>query len=330
MYSWSCSSLLLTGLVLSTLITARPLSNVAISSGPVITSNFPDPAIIKVGSTWYAFGTNNGAGNIPMGTSTDLVHWKLGGDALPTIGTWAIGGNTWAPDVVQLGDGTFVLYYAATNAAHTSSHCIGAATSSNVKGPYKPQAAAIACSTSQGGAIDPAGFRDVDGKQYVVYKVDGNNIGHGGECNNGVAPQVPTPIMLQQLASNGVTPVGSPSQILDRSNADGPLIEAPSLVRSSGGTYVLFFSSGCYANDDYDVSYATSTSGVGGPYTKAGYPVAPLLVTGSDNGKLYSPGGLDVASDGVNVVFHADLGTTADTRQMWSGQISISGTTVTI
>ena len=181
----------------------------------------------------------------------------------------------------------------------------------------------------QGGAIDPAGFSDSDGSRYVVYKVDGNNIGHGGSCNNGVAPIVSTPIMLQQVASDGITPMGSPTQILDRDDNDGPLVEAPSLVLHQG-TYVLFFSSNCYSSSYYDVSYATSTNGVRGPYTKAQYPVAPLLVTGNDNGRLYSPGGLDVASDGVNVVFHSDLGTNADTRQMWAGEISINGQTVSI
>lgn len=33
---------------------------------------------------------------------------------------------------------------------------------------------------SQGGAIDPAGFVESDGSHYVVYKIDGNSIGHGG------------------------------------------------------------------------------------------------------------------------------------------------------
>ena len=183
-------------------------------------------------------------------------------------------------------------------------------------------------SYSQGGAIDPAGFWD-DGTLYVVYKIDGNNIGHGGNCGNSVDPIIPTPIMLQELAGDGITRVGDPIQILDRDDADGPLVEAPSLALVDG-TYVLFFSSNCYSSQYYDVSYATSTSGVKGPYTKAGYPVAPLLVTGSDNGALYAPGGLDIDVDGTTVVWHADLGTTSDTRQMWSGKVSISGQTVTI
>lgn len=110
-------------------------------------------------------------------------------------------------------------------------------------------------------------------------------------------------------------------------DADGPLIEAPSLVKSADGTYVLFFSSNCYAGGEYDISYATATS-VGGPYTKVQDPDAPLLVTG-DSG-LYSPGGADVSPDGTKLVFHADLGTTADTRQMYTAEITISGGVVTI
>lgn len=40
--------------------------------------------------------------------------------------------------------------------------------------------------------------------------------------------------MLQALESDGVTPNGDPVQILDRSDADGPLIEAPDLVLNGG------------------------------------------------------------------------------------------------
>ncbi len=180
-------------------------------------------------------------------------------------------------------------------------------------------------SNSQGGAIDPAGFTDSDGTIYVVYKIDGNSIGHGGNCNNGIAPFAPTPIMIQPMEADGVTPRGRPTKILDRSDADGPLVEAPSLVWSREGVYVLFFSSNCFAGPNYDTSYATA-SNIMGPYTKSG---RPLLVTGSGN-NLYSPGGTDVLADGKKIVFHADKGTSARTRQMYVGEITISGTTVTI
>ena len=226
-----------------------------------------------------------------------------------------------------------MLYYAATSAADTSSHCIGAATSDSVTGPYTAVADAIACPASQGGAIDPAGFADYDSSQYVVYKIDGDNIGNGGNCNNGVAPIVPTPIMLQQVSpADGYSLIGSAVQILDRDDADGPLVEAPSLVRvqdpaaAGGWMYVLFFSSNCYSGSEYDTSYAVSTNGItngGADYVKSS---APLLVTGSDGNQLYSPGGLDIDVDGTHVVFHADLDESVETRQMWAGVVSIDPT----
>ena len=88
--------------------------------------------------------------------------------------------------------------------------------------------------------------------------------------------------------------------------------------------YILFFSSNCYNGDLYDVSYATSVNGIrnnGGEYQKSS---APLLLTGYNNGKLFSPGGLDVGPGGVNVLFHADkVRADAGVRQMWAGQIRV-------
>ena len=139
------------------------------------------------------------------------------------------------------------------------------------------------------------------------------------------------------MESDGVTPTTSPPvKILNRDDADGPLVEAPSLVRvpsaaSKGGwMYILFFSSNCFNGPLYDISYATSLNGItngGKLYEKAS---APLLVTGSDGGKLFSPGGLDVGPYGHHVTFHADLGTDAQTRQMWTGILTISGRVVSI
>nr|AFW16060.1 putative beta-xylosidase [Phanerodontia chrysosporium] len=297
-------------------------------TGPVITSNFPDPSFVKgLDGTWYAFSTNSGGKHVPVANSPDFITWTLtGADALPTVGAWSTGGDVWAPDVIQRPDGKFVMYYSADQNGNGGKHCIGAAVSDTAHGPYTPEPTALSCNTAQGGAIDPAGFVDTDGTVWVVWKIDGNSIGHGGNCNNGVPPIVSTPIMLQQLAADGITPIGSPVQILDRSDADGPLVEAPSLVKVNG-VYILFFSSNCYSGGLYDTSYATADN-IKGPYTKAQAPNAPLLQTGTPYSQLYSPGGLDVGPGGVNVLFHADKGTTADVRQLYAGQIKVTGKTV--
>ncbi len=314
------------------------------SNGPVLTANFPDPGFVYTGGTYYAFATSNGQQNIPVATSPDFNTWTVTGqDALPTIPSWSTGA-IWAPDVIQLvsssprthsqhactnpeqADGIFVLYFSGASSQDPSKHCVGVATSSNPAGPYTPSNTPLVCPLDQGGAIDSAGYVDDDGNVYVVYKIDGNSLGGGGACGNGDGSHA-TPIMLQQVsASDGITHIGSPTQILDRGPYDGPLIEAPSLVKSNG-VYVLFFSSNCYNGPSYDTSYATATN-IAGPYTKSS---APLLVTGGDGGRLNSPGGTTVSKDGTKILFHADQNPSdANVRQMWTGNIQISGTTVTI
>jgi beta-xylosidase len=199
-----------------------------------------------------------------------------------------------------------------------------------------------------GGAIDPDGFLDEStGKRYVVYKTDGNSLGHGGVCMNTVEPIVPTPLMLQEVAQDGITLIGAPAQILDRDDLDGPLIEAPSLHRSDEGIYFLFYSSNCFTTPQYDVAYATATN-IWGPYTKSG---RPLLVT--SDADLTGPGGMDIIKGGNMIVFHghmtinndplmktqveqkakADNTTIADVtmplvRGMWSGTATFQGTEV--
>ena len=292
-----------------------------------INSDFPDPSIVPLDGTWYAFGTQSIYDNtnikVQLATSTDFNSWELrqGYDALGSLPSWADSGNpqVWAPDVIQVDDGSFVLYFSAASASNTALHCFGTATSQNVEGPYTPTSdTPFACPLDQGGAIDPSGFRDANGQRYVVYKIDGNSIGNGGACGNGVPPEVSTPIMIQKVQEDGITQIDGPTQILDRDAADGPLVEAPAMVRAPGGTYVLFFSSGCYTDDSYDTSYATSDSPTG-PFTKSS---SPLLVTGTNG--VFGPGGTDAAWDASHIAFHAyssqeDVG---NRRYMYTSTIS--------
>jgi len=290
--------------------------------------NFPDPSMIRVNpNLFYAFSTNaqiNGQTvHIPMASSTNFVNWTHLGtkDALPNLPTWIDNTNPriWAPDVVQIANGQYVMYYTAATKANTNLHCLGVATSSTVDGPYRPTSnSPWICPTSQGGAIDPAGYAQQDGTRWVVYKVDGNAIGHGGTCGNTVAPIVSTPIMLQQVSpKDGYSLMGSPTQLITNSIADGPVTEAPSLSQMPDGTFVLFFSSNCFATTLYDVAYATSKN-IAGPYTKGG----PMFLTQNIPGGLVAPGGLDIAVNGNHAVFHANYGTG---RAMYTATISGGG-----
>jgi Glycosyl hydrolases family 43 len=188
-------------------------------------------------------------------------------------------------------------------------------------GPYTPSEQPFACHDAQGGAIDAFGYYDHrSNSRYVVYKVDGNNFGSGGNCNNGVAPFKSTPILLQKVdPRNGIAKIGPPMSILDRNDADGPLVEAPSLAMF-GGKYFLFFSSNCYITDMYDVSFAVADR-IEGPYRKRG----PLVV--SKTFGMHGPGGAEVVATGDregHLVFHAG---TVGQRLLFEGKLQYLGGT---
>lgn len=221
--------------------------------GPHITSNFPDPCVIYHDGITYAFGTNNrkigpAHVHVQVAESTNNKTWTLQShlDALPNVGPWQSGRAIWAPDVKHLPNDKFIMYYTDSITNDLEKHCIGAAVSNKINGPYNPYSVPLIC--PHGGAIDPAGFFDrSNGKRYIIYKVDGNSLGHGGSCRNDVVPIVATPLMLQEVdPHDGITLIGSPTKLLDRDALDGPLIEAPAMYLSTEGIYFLFFSSNCF------------------------------------------------------------------------------------
>lgn len=269
--------------------------------------NFPDPPVIRIGNEWWAFSTmshyNGKRVHVPM-AHTGQVSSFGEQDALPNLPSWVDpdAPAVWAPDVVHLAPGRFIMYFSAALKTNPQIHCLGIASASTVTGPYTPIGPSPwACPTAQGGAIDPAGFYDpAANTRWVVYKIDGNSIGHGGSCNNMVQPIVSTPIMLQQVSvDNGFTKIGSPTTLIVNDPADGPYVEAPSLTKMADSTYVLYYSSNCYVTPLYDVSYATSKN-IRGPYKKFG----GLIQTGTYG--LTAPSGLDLAINGDHTVFHAN------------------------
>lgn len=94
---------------------------------------------------------------------------------------------------------------------------------SSITGPYSPEQNPLSCPLEQGGAIDADGYKNGD-TYYVVYKVDCNSLNGDGTTHS-------TPIMLQGLNSDAITPNGDATQLLDRDDNDGPLTEAPSIAK---------------------------------------------------------------------------------------------------
>ncbi|KAL1615931.1 hypothetical protein SLS54_008765 [Diplodia seriata] len=341
----SCQSFLSLSLLLALggqHASAKPLSfvprqaesNGTYVTGPVIDQDFPDPCIVYVDGEWWAFATMNADTNIQVARSSDFKEWTYldGVDALPDPPSWVnmSAPNTWAPDVNELDDGTFVMYFSATSMNDTAIHCIGAATSDTIEGPYTPVNATLACPIEQGGAIDAAGFKDWEtrgsgwgpaGQSSNSTGEEDDNCYSNPEWSNGgagwIEPIASTPIMLLAVAADGITPQGSPVAILDNAGAsDDGIVEAPSLIKTWDGQYVLFFSSGCYSTENYTVSYAISATDVAGPYDRAD---APLLQTGDYD--LVSPGGMDVHWDASAMVFHAQATAVPLVRDMWAARV---------
>jgi hypothetical protein len=250
------------------------------NEGLVYPFDFPDPFVLRVGSTYFAYGTNSTEGDIQIIQSTNLSQWSAVGSALPDLPTWAKPGGTWAPSVLQVG-GTFVLYYAAVVAGSVGGQeCISAATATEPQGPFVDDSSSpLVCQTALGGSIDPSPFLDADGTPYLEWK------------SNGGAGQ-PATIWSEQLNPAGTGLVGAaPTELLaaDQSWQSG-IVEAPDLVLS-GGRYFLFYSGNDWDSADYAIGVATC-SGPLGPCTEASSQL--ILASGAD---LSGPGGESVFSD---------------------------------
>ncbi|MGJ7442161.1 glycoside hydrolase family 43 protein [Aquipuribacter sp. MA13-6] len=259
----------------------------------VIADDFPDPDVLEVDGTYYAYATNHGRTNVRVATSTDLVEWDLlQGDALPTLPSWVVPGKTWAPEVTRRADGTFVMWATATSFS-ASLQCIAVATSQDPLGPFEVQGGGmLLCPEDTGGAIDASTFVDDDGTTYLLWKNDGNCCGFD------------TWLYAAPLAEDLLSLAGDPVPLLRQDLAwEGDLVEAPTLIEREG-RYVLLYSANGYYGEQYATGYATADA-VAGPWTK--HP-EPLLSTDLADGELIGPGGQDVvvAPDGSDVlVFHS-------------------------
>jgi beta-xylosidase len=272
---------------------------------PVFSEDFADAFVLVHDGGFIAYSTNSGP-NVPIATSSDLVHWSFAfdasgkqRDALPQLGSWAKRGATWAPEVLQIGE-RYLLYYAASY-RQQNIECIGVAEAADLLGPFvDSRPAPLVCQEQLGGSIDPDAFRDADGQLYLYFKNDGNRVGKS------------TAIWGQPLAPDGLSLIAQPVALIhDDKPWEHKVVEAPTMVRSPIG-YELFFSGAYYGwNDDqarspYGMGYA-SCSGPLGPCAKS--PDNPLLHSYYDRqaGCLSGPGHQSIFTVGTHAFmsFHA-------------------------
>ncbi len=254
---------------------------------PTVTiADTPDPFVLRVGGTFYAYATNRAAAfgglvHVPVHTSTDLDVWTAVGDAFPDLAPWVRPGRTWAPSVLRDGDG-YVLFYTAEE-RRSGRQCIGRARADAPTGPFVDRSRSPwICPRNQGGAIDPYYFRDRDGRRYLYWKNDGNC------CGLEVALWGRRLTVEERL-------VGDPVRLL-RMDRDWelPLVENPAMTRSphAGGPYRLFYAANWWESRRYATGYARC-DGPLGPCRKV-TTNGPWLGT-TDH--AYGPGGASFFTD---------------------------------
>lgn len=282
-------------------------------TNPVYDVNFPDPFVLRANGRYYAYATNGEGGNVQTLVSGDLVRWTPGKDALPELGAWATPGFTWAPEVLRVGDGRYVLYYTA-RATEPDRQCIGAATADSPAGPFVDRALKpLVCQADEGGSIDASGFDDGGGRLYLLWKNDGNCCG------------LPTFLYGQQLSKDGLRPVGRRARLVRNDAAwEGNLVEAPTLWKE-GGRYYLFYSANDFASESYAVGYANCRTPLGPCEDAAENPILATRCTAAGPGHQT----LIRDDDETWLVYHAwppdAIGSAYPGRTLWIDRVAWRG-----
>jgi hypothetical protein len=258
---------------------------------PLTPDDAPDPDIVSVNGTYYAFTTGGTFGHIQELQSTDLADWT----PVPSPGplaaepTWVNPGLEWAPSVAEM-DGTWVMFY-ATFAEYFDAECITEAFAATVAGPYVNSATgpfvclpspAAKGSTYNAGDIDPDVFVDGNGTPYLLWKAN-----PGGLAASAT-------IWSQPLSPDGrsFAPGSSATELIDQDQSWELTVENPDLVLH-GGTYYLFYSGGTYESSSYGVGYAVCA----GPSGPCGKPDdQPILQSRTS---VVGPGGEWAFQDGA-------------------------------
>lgn len=244
-------------------------------SDGALADNCADPAIIRERAAsppaWYLFCTTDPIDRrerdaagwtfhlMPVFRSTDLLEWRLVGDAYPALPALAApGAGLWAPEP-QYFNGRYYLYFAVTDVVDGASpqpgcakdSAIAVATSASPAGPWETAARPVVAPRRAGPGcefhwtIDPRAVETEDGRKYLYY----------GSYGGGM--------FVQRLTHDGMAVQGEPVRV----GASGRY-EGAEVVRH-GGMWYLF---------------ASSTDCCNGPLTgyalfvgRAGTPEGPFL-----------------------------------------------------
>lgn len=298
--------------VAAVLLTAAPAG--AASAVPAYPGDFPDPFVLVVGTTYWAYSTGSAGRNLQVMSSADLKTWTAAADPLPALPAWAQPGFTWAPGVLSSG-GTFLMYYTVRDAA-SGRQCISVASSTGPAGPFADTSSApLVCQLTNSGSIDPTPFVAATGS-YLLWKSDDNARGQ------------PTHLWAQELSPDGRALVGTRALLLTQDRAwQSPVVEGPSMI-ASGGLYYLFYGAGDWNSASAAIGYARCSTPLGPCTNKS--TTGPWM---SSHGAAVGPSGpavfVDVAGS-TRIAYHAWTGAVGyqngGVRSMWvDGLRFISG-----
>lgn len=248
-----------------------------------------DPSVIKVDDTYYVFGSH-----LASAKSKDLMDWTQvssgvadGNVLIPNVTeelsetlSWAQTDTLWAPDVIQLSDGKFYMYYNACRGDSPLS-ALGVAVSRKIEGPYKNKGIILKSgmagtgvdgeiydATKKPNVVDPDVFFDENGKLWMVYGSYSGGIfileldtatglplpdqGYGKKLLGGNHARIEGPYMLYSpetdyyylfLSYGGLDAKGGYNIRVARSkNPDGPFedSEGKAMLDAKGTSGVLF------------------------------------------------------------------------------------------
>ena len=228
-----------------------------------------DPSIIKAeDGFYYIFGSHMAAAK-----SKDLIDWTLisknatnGGCTLvKNVQTemkealsYAKTDTFWAPDVVQLKNGTYAMYYCTCEGSSPLA-ALGIAYADKPEGPYTNKGIILKSgyanynANSYPNVVDPCTFYDKEGRLWMVY----------GSYSGGIfilEMDVNTGFPLEGQSTFGTKLLGG-----NHSRIEGPYI----MYSPDTDYYYLFLSfGGLNANDGYNIRVARSKN-PDGPYEDA-------------------------------------------------------------
>lgn len=150
-----------------------------------------DPSIVAYDGTYYIFGSHLAAAK-----SDDLMNWEMIGNGVNRSNTiidnpleemkeafeWAKTDTFWAPDVIQLDDGKFYMYYCNCEGSSPLA-CLGIAVADQIEGPYKDLGiilkSGMTDTPSENGdfydatvypnVVDPSVYYDTQGRLWMMY-----------------------------------------------------------------------------------------------------------------------------------------------------------------